>query len=168
MDDRVEHLVEIERRGERLADGFHRQQQQRVPLLVADVAEEGDGAAEGALVVAPRHAARLQPQDPIVAGGRVQQLDRIGRLAGEGTTDQRDQGGITEQRQQRGGAAPDGVGGPHPGEALHGRVPLDDFEGGIENDERFVEVVEEALDALMLLRDARHPPSMNGPPGPMQ
>jgi hypothetical protein len=75
---------------------------------------------------------------------------------------------VAEQREQRGGAAPHGVGGLHAGEALHGGVPLDDFEGGIEDDERFAEVVEESLDALDLLRHARHPPSMNGPPGPMQ
>jgi hypothetical protein len=168
VDDRVEHLVEIARRSERLADGFHRQQQQGMPLLVADVAEERDGAGDAAVAFTPRDAARLEPHDPIVAGHRVRELDRVGCLPGESAADQRDQGRVAEQGQHGRGAAPDGVRRPDAGEALHGRVPLDDFEGGIEDDERFVEVVEESFDDLVLLWNARHPPSMNGPPGPMQ
>ena len=168
VDDGVEDLVEIERRGERLADGFHGQQQERVALVVADVAEERDGACDGALTVTPRRAARLQPQKPVVAGRAIRQLDRIGCLAGERPANQRDQGRIAEQRQHGGGAAADGIGRLHAREPLHGRVPLDDFEGGIEDHERFAEVVEESLHALVLLGDARHSPSMNGPPGPMQ
>ena len=77
-DDRVEHLVEVERRCQRLANGLHRVQQERPALGVAHVREERRHARHAAGVVTPRDAARLEPPGPIVAGGRVRQLDRLG------------------------------------------------------------------------------------------
>ena len=44
---------------------------------------------------------------------------------------------------------------------LHRRVPLEHAGRAIEDNERFAEAVEEALGNLVLLRNARHPPSMN-------
>ena len=70
-DDGVEHLVEVERRGERLADGLHRVQQERAALGVADVGEERRRARHLALGIAPRDAAHLQPDGPVGAGRRM-------------------------------------------------------------------------------------------------
>ena len=62
----------------------------------------------------------------------------------------------------------DGIEPRHSRQVLHGRIPLEHFEREIEDDERFAEAVEEATAYLVLLRNARHPPSMTGAPGPTQ
>ena len=167
-DDGVEHLVEVERRGERLADGLHRVQQERAALGVAHVGEKRRRARDPALAVAPRDAACLEPQDPAVAGCHVRQLHRPGCLAREGAPHERGERGVAEQRQNRIGVTTDGVGPRHPGQVLHGQVPLEHLERGIEDDERLAEAVKEVPGNLVLLRNARHLPSMTGARGPMQ
>ena len=159
-DDRVEYLVEVERRRERVADGLHRAEEQRAVLPVADVGEDCDDAGDRALAVAPRGAARLELHYAIVVAHRVRQLDRAGRLAGQRAAHERRQRLVAEQRQRGVGVASDGVGARDAGQPLHGDIPLEDSQRRIEDDESFSEAVEEAL--------KRHSPSMTGPRPAMQ
>jgi hypothetical protein len=148
-------------------DGLHGVQQEGPALGIAHVREERRDAYDGSGVVTPRHAANFEPQGPVVAECRMRQLDRVGGLARGGATHDGSKGGIAEQRQGRLGAATDGVRPHQAGEVLHGRVPLEHLERGIENDERLAEAVKETLGNLVR-RNARHSPSMTGAPSAMQ
>ena len=142
--DRVEHLVEVERGAEGLADRLDRVQEQGAAVPLGDVGEDEDRARGAVVGPAPRHAARLEPGEAVTGRGRVGDLEGAGRLAAQGAVEARGQLGIPEEGQDGVHRPAEGAGAGHAGEPLHRPVPLDDGPCRVHRDQRGVERVEEA------------------------
>ena len=136
--DRVEHLVELEGRRERAADGLEGTHERRALPLLGDVAQDQQGAGR----IRARRPLRLEPD-----GGGAE-IDRSGRPAPPLARKRKHDRPIPEGGRKRGehvlDGAPERAGALGPREPLHGRVARDDEVGVVDHDDSIVEAVDDA------------------------
>ena len=124
--DRVEHLVEIERGGERPADRLHRAREDGTTLSFRRIHEKCRHAGDVTVTIGERNAARLDTDGrPAVVARR---LRAEACLAADGLPQVPGQPDRVEERKETIGVTPDRRGARQSGQTLHGRVPLHDRE----------------------------------------
>jgi hypothetical protein len=148
VDDGVEHLVEVQRRRERLADGGDRAHERRALAPLGDVAVQADNAPHAAGAVEPRPVARL---DPGLTGAMRSRAAHLGRgpLARARAQQPRVQSRLAQRLQRFLGGPPHGGPWGEAGEPFHGRIPGDDRQTGIGDDNRVVQPVDEAMSEVV-------------------
>src|SRR5437660_1008678 len=124
--DRVEHLVEIERGGERPADRLHRAREDGTTLSFRRIHEKCRHAGDVTVTIGERDAARLDPDGRRAVVAR--RLRAEARLAADGLAQVPGQPDRVEERKETIGVTPDRRGARQSGQTLHGRVPLHDRE----------------------------------------
>ena len=83
LHDRVERLVEVERRRQRSTDGLQRAHERRASMAFGHDGVKADDAHDGARVVTPRHVARGDPATAPLGGKLVSHVTGGRGLAAE-------------------------------------------------------------------------------------
>ena len=148
-DDGVEHLVEVERGGERLSDRLDGALEEHAAPPVGDVHEEADDAGDGAGLVPPRHAACQHPALAGEARERVRKLLGDNDLTRERLLQVAHEPGLAQKRQDALGALPEGVRALDAREALHRAVPGDHAQTRVGDEQGVLDSLDDAQAELV-------------------